>query len=206
MTVSSLLKDLAHANKVLDWTNDQLLAAEKEERKGFARQLPRHNRPVPVYKETFAINGGRIVYNSIVADVRSALRLVSQLASLQSGRPLTFDGFDQYCKCPATSRLLFSTNHARPLANNNAKKQQVALARFVREQKHCSSGLEGCLRPTGREKVTDMEVFETYRAIGCQTVAMYEVSVHRVVSGACVEAVKLAGAIYGNDEGDNGQG
>lgn len=66
------------------------------------------------------------------------------------------------------------------------------IAAFFAGHKNGMSGLEGLLRETGQEGVEDEEVFATYRAIGCQTFSMWEVSVHRIVAGTCSEAKKLA--------------
>lgn len=80
---------------------------------------------------------------------------------------------------------------------------RATLDRFLEELKNGSSGLEGYLRETGREEVTDMEVFDTYRVIGCQTVEMWVISIHRMVGGVCSEAEKLAGAVLLGDVKDD---
>lgn len=68
----------------------------------------------------------------------------------------------------------------------------ATLAAFFAGHKNGMSGLEGLLRETGQEGVEDDEVFATYRAMGCQSFSMWEVSVHRIVTGTCSEAQKLA--------------
>lgn len=66
------------------------------------------------------------------------------------------------------------------------------LTDFFDGHKNGMAGLEGILRETGKEEVMDEEVFATYRAMGCQTFSMWEISIHRIVAGACGEAEKLA--------------
>lgn len=69
---------------------------------------------------------------------------------------------------------------------------KATLKAFLDGHKNGTSGLEGVLRATGEEKVMDDEVFATYRAMGCQTFSMWEISIHRIVAGTCAEAEKLA--------------
>lgn len=77
---------------------------------------------------------------------------------------------------------------------------EAPLREFFHQEKNVISGLEGLLREAGGGAVSDEEVFATYRAIGCQSFSMWEVSVHRLVGGACAETAKLARDVLGVDE------
>lgn len=98
MTISTLLKDLKHATKLLNRIDAQLLNIESHDRKRIVLTLPKKERPQPVFKETFAMHPARTIFSSILADVATALNLVSLLITLLSGQSLVFQGFDQYCK------------------------------------------------------------------------------------------------------------
>jgi hypothetical protein len=78
---------------------------------------------------------------------------------------------------------------------------EAVLDQFFQEETNVSSGLEGVLRESGEEEITDLHIFETYRAIGCQSFDMWSTSVHRIVMGACAEVETLAAAVASHSEG-----
>lgn len=77
--------------------------------------------------------------------------------------------------------------------NDNPKK---VLAGFLKSSTHCATSIEALLRGEDDDDedsdITDQQVFDTYRAIGCQTFTEWEISVHREVNAVWLVVEQVA--------------